>query len=118
LRRQSYRIHRPTVFFLSDGQPTDPVAWRRPHARLTDPTWPDRPKIVAFGIGDADAATIRTVGQFKAFLSDRGGTTPGDALHRFAEALTDSMLSTGTSTGDVEIPDQVRGYTALTTEPR
>jgi uncharacterized protein YegL len=117
LRRQSYRIHRPTVFFLSDGQPTDPVTWRRSHARLVDPNWPDRPKIVAFGIGDADAGTIRAVGQFRAFLSDRdSGSTPGEALHRFAEALTDSMLSTGTSTGDVEVPHQVRGYTALTAD--
>jgi uncharacterized protein YegL len=118
LRRQAYRIHRPTVFFLSDGQPTDPMTWQRPHARLMDPSWPDRPRIVAFGIGDADAGTIRAVGQFKAFLSDRdGGTTPGDALHRFAEALTDSMLSTGSSAGDVEVPDQVRGYTAVTANP-
>jgi uncharacterized protein YegL len=101
------------VFFLSDGQPTDPTTWRRPHARLVDPAWPDRPRVVAFGIGDADAGTIRAVGQFKAFLSDRDGTTPGDALHRFADVLTDSMLSTGTSTGDIDVPDQVRGYTAL-----
>ena len=110
LRRQACLIHRPTVFFLSDGQPTDPASWRSQHARLLDPAWPDRPKIVAFGIGDADAGTIRAVGQFKAFLSDRdGGTTPGDALQRFADVLTDSMLSGG----DVDVPDQIRGYTAL-----
>lgn len=119
LRRQSYRIYRPTVFFLSDGQPTDPATWRLPHDRLLDPTWPDRPTIVAFGIGDADAETIRTVGRCRAFLSTGdGGTTPGEALRRFAEALTDSMLSTGAPSGHVEIPDQVSGYRTLTANDR
>ncbi len=30
LRGEGYKVHRPVVFFLSDGQPTDGGAWRRP----------------------------------------------------------------------------------------
>lgn len=116
LRAQSYDIRRPTVFFLSDGQPTDPAMWQLPYARLVEPAWSDRPKIVAFGVGDADPATIRAVGQFKAFVADQnGGTTSGEALHQFARALADSMLSTAVSTDRIELPEQVRGYTALST---
>lgn len=114
LRAQSYDIHQPTVFFLSDGQPTDPAMWQRPYARLVESTWPDRPRIVAFGIGDADPVTIRAVGRFKAFVADRNGAAAsGEALHQFARVLADSMLSPRIAAGHVDVPEQVRGYTAL-----
>ncbi|HEY1570952.1 MAG TPA: hypothetical protein VGG05_06405 [Pseudonocardiaceae bacterium] len=116
LRAQSYDIHRPIVFFLSDGQPTDPAMWQHPYARLVEPAWPDRPKIVAFGIGDADPVTIRAVGEFKAFVADQnGGTSPGEALDQFAQTLADSMLSAATSPDRIDLPEQVRGYTAIRT---
>jgi uncharacterized protein YegL len=119
LREQSYDIHQPTVFFLSDGQPTDPAMWQRSFARLVEPGWPDRPKIVAFGIGDADPVTIRAVGEFKAFVADQdGGTTPNEALHQFTQVLADSMLSTGVPAGQVNVPEQVSGYTAVSANPR
>lgn len=115
LRAQRYDVRQPAVFFLSDGQPTDPAMWHRSYARLVEPAWRDRPKIVAFGIGDADHATIRAVGDFKAFVVDQdGGTTAGEALHQFTQALADSMLSTTAPAGHgVELPEQVRGYTEL-----
>lgn len=116
LRAQSYHIHQPTVFFLSDGQPTDPATWRSAYDRLVEPAWPDRPRIVAFGIGDADPVTIRAIGAFKAFIADQdGGTTPGEALSQFTQVLAESILSGDTPTGDVQLPQQVRGYTALST---
>ena len=67
LRTRACEVYQPAVFFLSDGQPTDPAVWQDAYARLVDPGWPSRPKVVAFGIGDADAATIGVIGEFKAF---------------------------------------------------
>ena len=35
LKGDGYQVHRPAVFFLSDGQP-DRSSWERPHRKLTD----------------------------------------------------------------------------------
>jgi uncharacterized protein YegL len=110
---QSRQMYQPTVFFLSDGQPTDPALWRRAHAELLRHDWPDRPRIVAFGVGDADAATMRAVGDYKAFLYDKRTTELGDAVRVFAETLTDSLVLQGTDDAALRIPDRVAGFTEL-----
>lgn len=83
-------VARPLVFFLSDGQPTDHLAWPAAHRRLVEPSWADRPTIIAFGIGDADAATIAQVGTHRAFMSG-SGTTPASAVREFSRTLTRSV---------------------------
>ena len=53
LRGDGYKVHRPVDFFLSDGQPTDGSAWRKPHAALTDRSrTPAAPNIIACGIDE------------------------------------------------------------------
>jgi uncharacterized protein YegL len=117
LRAEAHQVYRPAVFFLSDGHPTDPVTWPAAYERLVDPDWPARPNIIAFGIGDADAATIGRIGTFQAFMS-HGGVSPAAALHGFARALTTSVVRSG---GDGElvlrVPTQVEGFTALRIDP-
>ncbi|MFD0559382.1 uncharacterized protein YegL [Stackebrandtia endophytica] len=115
LKAQGHKVYRPAVFFMSDGQPNAP--WEQSFDRVTDPTWPLRPNIVAFGMGDAHEDTVKRVATFKAFLSD-GTMDQGAALHEFATALTKSIVrsgSTATEDGGVklQIPDQVPGFTAL-----
>jgi uncharacterized protein YegL len=116
LKSAGHRVYRPAVFFLSDGQPTDPGTWPAAYDRLVDPDWKLRPNIISFGIGDADEETIRRVGTVRAFMS-QGGLGPGLALHEFARALTKSVVSSGgiTETGDLvlRIPRHVSGFTAL-----
>ncbi len=79
LKADRLRVHRPIVFFLSDGQPTDPVTWPAAFATLTDPAWPARPNVIAFGIGDADQDTLGRIGTFRVFLG-RDGVRMGTAL--------------------------------------
>ncbi|QLJ05262.1 hypothetical protein HZZ00_32390 [Streptomyces sp. NEAU-sy36] len=97
LRGEGYKVHRPVVFFLSDGQPTDGGAWRRPHALLTDKaTTPTAPNIVACGIGDAQARTmveVATRDEF-AFVA-KPGTDIGRAVAEFFHALTASLVASG-----------------------
>ena len=116
LKDAGHRVYRPAVFFLSDGQPTDPATWPAAYDRLVDPTWPARPNIISFGIGDADESTIRGIGTVQAFMS-HGGLSPGFALHEFARALTKSVVGSGGATADgglvLRIPRQVTGFTAL-----
>jgi uncharacterized protein YegL len=95
LRGEGYKVHRPVVFLLSDGQPTDGGAWRRPHAQLTDKAYtPTAPNIIACGIGDAKAQTmveVATRDEF-AFVA-KPGTDIGQAVAEFFHALTASLVA-------------------------
>ncbi|MGF1239453.1 vWA domain-containing protein [Streptomyces sp. 2-6] len=97
LRGEGYKVHRPVVFFLSDGQPTDGGAWRRPHRELTDRArTPTAPNIVACGIGNAEASTmveVATQPEF-AFIA-KPGTDIGRAVAEFFHALTASLVASG-----------------------
>jgi len=73
------RVHRPLVFFLSDGQPTDPVTWPSAFSSLVDLSWANRPRMVAFGVGDADEEALGRIGTFRCYLS-RDGIRLGTAL--------------------------------------
>ncbi|WP_410669599.1 vWA domain-containing protein [Amycolatopsis sp. cmx-4-68] len=79
LEKHRVRVHRPMVFFLSDGQPTDPVTWPAAFAELTDPAWARRPRVVTFGVGDADEDALGRIGTFRTYLS-RDGVRLGTAL--------------------------------------
>lgn len=97
LKSQGYRVHRPAVFFLSDGQPTCGEEWRETHRRLTDQSvTAAAPNVVAFGIGRAQAATILSVATQPtfAFMSIPGAQL-GDAIAEFFTALTKSVVESG-----------------------
>jgi uncharacterized protein YegL len=119
LKAQAHQVYRPAVFFLSDGHPTDPATWPAAYERLVDPDWPARPNIIAFGIGDADAATIGRIGTFQAFMSD-GGVSPAAALHGFANALTTSVVHSADDVADdmlLRVPARIDGFTTLRIDP-
>ncbi|HET6709943.1 hypothetical protein [Amycolatopsis sp.] len=79
LEAHRVRVHRPIVFFLSDGQPTDPVTWPSAFAALTDPGWARCPRVVTFGLGDADQHALARIGTFRSYLG-RDGVRVGTAL--------------------------------------
>ncbi|WP_206785102.1 hypothetical protein [Amycolatopsis sp. MtRt-6] len=79
LKRHRLVVHRPLVFLLSDGQPTDPVTWPFAFAALTDPSWSCCPRVVTFGMGDADEDALGRIGTFRAYWG-RDGVRMGTAL--------------------------------------
>ncbi|MER6996747.1 hypothetical protein [Streptomyces sp. NPDC000410] len=97
LRGEGYKVHRPVVFFLSDGQPTDGEGWRRSHGRLTDKAQtPTAPNIIACGIGDAQPATMVEVATRPEFaFVAKPGTDLGRAISEFFHALTASLVASG-----------------------
>lgn len=97
LRGEGYKVHRPVVFLLSDGQPTDGGSWRGPHARLTDKEQtPTAPNIIACGIGDARADTMLEVATRPEFaFVAKAGTDIGQAISEFFHSLTASLVASG-----------------------
>ncbi|HEU5475614.1 MAG TPA: vWA domain-containing protein [Actinophytocola sp.] len=101
LRRNSHEVCRPVVFFLSDGQPTDPLAWPAAHARLVDPAWADHPDIVGFGVGEADPVTINRICTSGAYLG-RNGADLGAALMHLLSISGPSVPSRLSTAGRTE----------------
>jgi len=98
LKISGYLVHRPAVFFLSDGQPSN-SSWVKPYERLTDKaTTAAAPNIIACGVGSVKAETILQVAtqeQF-AFVSIPG-VNIGAAIAKFFVALTTSIVQSGRS---------------------
>ncbi|HEU5354983.1 MAG TPA: hypothetical protein VFU65_11000 [Actinocrinis sp.] len=99
LKNDGYQVHRPVVFFLSDGQPTDDNenAWRMPHSQLIDrQVTPVAPNIIACGIGQAEAQTMLDVATRKEFaFVTVPGADIGRAITEFFEVLTASLVESG-----------------------
>lgn len=98
LKKDGYLVHRPAVFFLSDGQP-NPGNWPDPHARLTDKTTtPAAPNIIACGVGQVDPTTILEVATHDdfAFVAVKAADI-GASIAKFFVALTSSVIHSGQS---------------------
>ncbi len=95
LKASGYQVHRPSVFFLSDGQPTEKEdRWRARLEELKDPAFKERPNILAFGVGDADPKVIQQLASAPryAFMMTDGVSTAG-AISEFATSMLNSMVS-------------------------
>jgi uncharacterized protein YegL len=95
LKVSGFQVHRPVVFFLSDGQPTEKESkWRERLTELKDPSFPQRPNILAFGVGDADPKVIQGLASSPsyAFMVKEGVSTAG-AVAEFAASMLNSMVS-------------------------
>jgi uncharacterized protein YegL len=94
LKTEGYRVHRPAVFVLTDGQPSDD-SWLDAHHALTDPDiTPAAPNIIACGIGAARAGTILRVATRPEFaFVALAGVDIGAAIAQFCTALTRSIIN-------------------------
>jgi uncharacterized protein YegL len=95
LKASGYQVHRPSVFFLSDGQPTEKQEkWRARLEELKDSSFNERPNILAFGVGDADPKVIQQLASAPryAFMMTDGVSTAG-AISEFVASMLNSMVS-------------------------
>lgn len=96
LKQDGYLVHRPAVFFLTDGQPNADEDWEQQLDALTASELPEHPNILAFGIGEADANTIIRVATHEDFAYQQArGASTGDAVSKFCKELTRSVLLSG-----------------------
>ena len=109
LKADGFMVHRPAVFFLSDGIPTDPdPEWRASFRALTD--WDKTtqqgfrmyPNIIPFGLAGADPQMLQQLihpstgtGAMRMFLADKDQTA-ANAVTKMAQLLVASVLQSGT----------------------
>jgi uncharacterized protein YegL len=102
LGADGYRVHRPAVFFLSDGQPGD--RWEADFASLTEydkerqTGFKQYPVVVPLGVEDADYDTMKRlvhpVHKSKLYMMQKGGDAAA-AIKAMAEILISSILASG-----------------------
>ena len=98
LKSSGYQIHRPAVFFLSDGEPSN-GHWRDSLCQLTNRSITSAaPNIIACGIGEARSETLAQIATQPdfAFVSVPGADI-GVSIARFFIALTSSVVQSGRS---------------------
>lgn len=94
-------VYRPTVFFMTDGNPNGDD-WQAPYRELVADANPYRPNIMAFGVGSVSTTILGQIATSKAFLAI---DDPGAALTEFASTLTKSIVKSGEAAdGRVQVP--------------
>ncbi|MFD5798170.1 vWA domain-containing protein [Streptomyces diastatochromogenes] len=117
LKAEGHEVYRPVAFFLSDGIPTD-EDWEQAYKELTQSRF--CPKIIAFGIGEAQEATIGHVANFRAFMQKDSTVSPAQALREFATSLTRSIVRSAASIAadggngfTLAVDDTVPGFSTI-----
>jgi uncharacterized protein YegL len=110
LKQQGYKVFRPAVFFISDGEPSG--AWQNEYDTLmNDPT--ARPNIVAFGVDSADLGVMKSIATVACYMSEENAN-PGLVLREIMKALTNSIItSTNSPTPQFIAPPPPDGCVAI-----
>lgn len=106
LRMQNLGVLRPTVFFLTDGGPTD-THWRNSFHALVDRNWPRRPHVIAYGFGGAKRDVLEQVATKALFIAD--GSDTESALSAAISGLLNSLIASS-KTGQMQIATDVKGF--------
>jgi uncharacterized protein YegL len=108
LKADGFDVHRPAVFFISDGDPTDGEGeWQQAFVDLTSydkatkSGFPYYPNVIPFGVG-ATPGTLKELiyprERSKCYMA-KDGANPGDALRQMVEVLVSSTMLSGASFG-------------------
>ena len=113
-------VHRPVVFLLTDGHPTDEDGhlsdgWRADYAALVDKSYPRHPNVVPFGYGAATADIMKDIATIPgtAFLAKNNDTA--DALKNVIPALLNSLVASARDNA-LRLPADVEGFIRVSDE--
>ena len=105
LRQEGVSVHRPCVFFMSDGAPNN-ENWRAELDALADPSFAFSPNIVSFGVAGAVQAVIGDVARWKSsgagggkkffFMAGDVGS-PGPAIKEIIKFIIQTIVASAKS---------------------
>ena len=111
LAADGYRVFRPLVFFVSDGEPTDRrPEWTAEHARLVG--GPGGPEIVAFAVGEARATTLSAVATSRCFVA-RTDVAVRDAIAEIGDVVIRSVVASSVTGGQAVVGAAPGGFDEL-----
>lgn len=101
MKAEGHKVHRPAVFFLTDGEPTDADAiWKSAFADLVSPSFKERPNFIPFGVAEAKKEILDQLvyptNRMRSFVQ-RAGADPADAIATMAEKLVSSIIASASS---------------------
>ena len=123
LKADQYQVHRPAVFFLSDGSPTDAEeAWRASYANLTqydkksDVGFAFYPNLIPFGLTGSDPVILQQLihptepkeRAMRMFLQAENQSA-ADAVTNMAKLLVQSVIKSGAGlagAGGIVLPEK------------
>jgi uncharacterized protein YegL len=101
LKADGHKVHRPVIFFLTDGEPTDPDGeWQAAFSSLTDRSFRARPNVIPFGVGEAKKNVLDQLvypaDRMRSFLTV-SGVDAAAAVTSMAEVLIGSIIASASS---------------------
>jgi uncharacterized protein YegL len=106
LAADGFLVLRPLVFFVSDGEPTDPgPVWRAALAELLHPDFARRPEIVAFAVGEASSRTLAAIATARCFVAGS------------ADAVDEAIAGMGDLVVRSVVASSVSGQAAVSSTP-
>ncbi len=106
LKTEHLSVLRPTVFFLTDGDPTD-THWKNSFRTLVDRNWPRHPHVIAYGFGGAKRAVLEQVATKALFIAN--GSDTESALSAAITGLLNTLIASS-RTGQMQIATEVEGF--------
>ena len=107
LRADGFRVYRPTVFMITDGEPNDEEhELKAAYEELTDPDFKARPNILLFGVGKATKEVLdpwvfpKSGGKAMRSYVAREGVDPKAAIAKATEALLGSIVASAASVSE------------------
>jgi uncharacterized protein YegL len=109
LKQDGYQVHRPAVFFLSDGAPTD-TNWQQAFTELTAYDRESKtgfgmyPNFVPLGVDGADERILAQLihpkdgppdRRSRMYLQNKNKASAGEAIREMAEVLIASVVQSG-----------------------
>jgi len=111
LKAQGYRVFRPCVFFMSDGDPTDD--WEVPYQSLMAHKY--RPHVVAFGVGDAGTnpqhlAKIATLRCYASRDQSRAGRALANVMTSIGNTIISSTSNAHSGPANIDLPPTIPDF--------
>lgn len=105
-------VLRPTVFLLTDGEPTD-GGWEAAYSAAVGRSWRRHPHIIAFGFGQANESVLARIATKGAFLAE--DVADKEAITSMLSSLLNTLLASA-SAQELQLPVEVPGYRSVPLE--
>jgi uncharacterized protein YegL len=112
MKNQGFRVYRPCVFFMSDGEPSD--HWESSYQGLVNHSY--RPHIVAFGVDGADPAILAKIATLRCYVG-RDRASAGRALANVMSSIGNTIITSSTNVhngpANIDLPPVIDGFDSV-----